>query len=208
MLMGKTLFTKLALDASWILNRLAHETATQIFGNEFNNNAHALSEELLLSWITPQDSVVDVGCGTGRWAFCMAKKAKSVLGVDYDPLSIQAAKDQNSKAEFRLMDVTQSLAELGTFDVALLSHVLEHVDDPVSLLQTIRKNSKRIIVEVPDQESNSLNWVRIRLDRNYYSDADHVREYTYHLLEQQLEAADWRIDNSFGKGGAIVVMAT
>jgi hypothetical protein len=57
-----------------------------------------------------------------------------------------------------------------SFDVGLLIHIIEHIDDPDFLLSSLQKLVNTLIVEVPDFESDSLNLVRLKLGSPYYSD--------------------------------------
>lgn len=83
-------------------------------------------------------------------------------------------------------DATKKIENLGKFDYVLLIHVLEHIDNPELLLMEVRGNCSKLVIEVPDHESNALNWTRRKLGRPYYSDADHVREYSLDLITKQL----------------------
>jgi Methyltransferase domain len=93
------------------------------------------------------------------------------------------------------------------FDIALLIYVLEHIENPDSLLQAISLIAPTLIIEVPDFESDALNLVRQTLDSPYYSDADHIREYTLDILHQQLERNGWQIDYSERLKGSILAIA-
>lgn len=96
---------------------------------------------------------------------------------------------------------------LEQFDFALLIHVLEHVEYPEQLLCELRINCKKLVIEVPDHESNPLNWVRIKMNQPYYTDADHVREYSIGLIRNQLKATGWKDTYLIQKGGAIFLLA-
>ena len=46
--------------------------------------------------VNPQSSIIDVGCGTGRFEFTLADKCKSVLGIDISERNIIRARHQRS----------------------------------------------------------------------------------------------------------------
>lgn len=76
-------------------------------------------------------TVVDVGCGDGRFAREMALKfpGRSVLGVDYSPRAIALARAMNpdvANLAFLAADVAKAPPVTGA-DVAVLMEVLEHI---------------------------------------------------------------------------------
>lgn len=203
-LFGIKLTTRVFLNISWISSRLAFESSGQLFGDDFRNGALGLNTHKLLSLISENDTVLDVGCGTGRWSEIISAKAKKVVGIDYDPINIAIAISRGCDADFRLIDINTGIEHLGNFDVALLTHLLEHIDNPREILSSLRKICDSLIIEVPDRESNPLNWARINLKMEYYSDADHVREYSATELIEDLESTGWRIVEFQCKGGSII----
>jgi 2-polyprenyl-3-methyl-5-hydroxy-6-metoxy-1,4-benzoquinol methylase len=201
---GINLTTRLLLNISWISGRLAFETCGQVFGDEFRNGALGLNSDNLLSLISRSDSVLDVGCGTGRWSEIVAEKAKKVVGIDYDSTNIAIANGRGCNAEFKLLDINDGMKDLGKFNVAILIHLLEHIDNPQVLLASLRSNCESLIIEVPDRDSNPLNWARIKMGLDYYTDADHVREYSVGELREDLEKSGWHEFDYQCVGGSII----
>ena len=79
--------------------------------------------------------VLDVGCGMGRNPYWMAKAgAKSVLGVDLDPGSLAAAKQNLSVLDNARVEACSAYdldpAKLGTFDRVTCIGVLHHLAEP------------------------------------------------------------------------------
>ncbi len=56
------------------------------------------------------------------------------------------------------------------FDVVLLVHVLEHIDDAPALLKSLPPLARSLIVEVPDFEANPLNVLRHHFGLPYFGD--------------------------------------
>lgn len=72
----------------------------------------------------------------------------------------------------------------------ILSHVLEHIDDPQNFLNDISHISKNFFTEVPDYEANHLNLFRKQVNSDLvYSDADHVSEFDRKELVEILAGA-------------------
>jgi SAM-dependent methyltransferase len=103
----------------------------------------------------PDGALLDVGCGSGHYLDLMRALGWSrVVGVDIGSRAIRTATGSGLEAyEGELRSVQFPDA---TFDAVSMSHVLEHVDDPVALLQEVRRVTKpggRIAIVVPNLDS-------------------------------------------------------
>jgi SAM-dependent methyltransferase len=205
---GRKSALQLCLTASWLIRRFAYELSCDLYGHDFQQTALALTREDLQKWIPPGGSVIDIGCGNGRWARVAANYAQHVVGIDHDASNIEAARSMSSGSEIEYIigDVNTDLTDR-RFDTGLLIHLIEHIDDPDRLLRSLHKLVDTIIVEVPDFESDCLNLVRLELGSPFYTDGDHVREYTLPILKEQLERNGWKACASRHHGGAILVVA-
>jgi trans-aconitate methyltransferase len=60
----------------------------------------------LLDWLAvdPDETVVDLGCGTGELAARIAESGATVIGIDSDPEMIEAARERLPDAELRVAD--------------------------------------------------------------------------------------------------------
>jgi len=78
------------------------------------------------------DSILEIGCGTGKNTSLLARIGRKVLAVDFSPGMIAKAREkvQAENVTFSLMDITQPW-EFGeqSFDLIVCSLVLEHVQD-------------------------------------------------------------------------------
>lgn len=208
LVLGNKRTLRFFLSGSWLFWRLAFERSGQIYDSEFHNRTKALSEEFLAKCISKDDSLIDVGCGVGRWCRVAARYGRSVVGIDYSEDLINYARSNTDaeNIEYIVGDVTKDISNR-EFDLALLIHVIEHIEKPDDLLQSLRKIAKKIIVEVPDFESDPLNWVRLETNCPYYTDADHVREYTQTMLNSQLERNGWIVLENWKNGGSVLAVA-
>ena len=207
-IIGPERMLRLFLNGSWLWWRLAYEISARAYGDVFYVRGRALDEDLLRSLIPEGASFLDVGCGFGEWSRIAAKYARHVVGIDFDSSKIERARsltvDEN--VEYRIGDLTSELGDR-MFDVALLSHVIEHVSDADALLSELRGVASNIIVEVPDFENDPLNWVRAKQNCPFYTDGDHVREYTMATLSDQLERNGWRATEIKRRHGMLLAVA-
>jgi SAM-dependent methyltransferase len=79
--------------------------------------------ELLTAGMAPGASVLDLGCGPGRYAQKLADDGFDVTGVDFNSASIEYAR-QNARGRLRYLeaDYTQDLPA-GPFDLAILVYL-------------------------------------------------------------------------------------
>ena len=168
------------LDTEWIFERLCYEQATMHYGIE-NAPWRKSAVQFLSGVIKPDDAVLDLGCGYGAVSHAVSLMARKVVGVDYNINSINRARAQYQKEnlQFEHEDALRYLSRSGEkFDVLILTHVLEHLDDPKKFLLTYASYFRNIFIEVPDFDRTFLN--HFRQDMNsaqIYTDSDHVTEF-------------------------------
>jgi SAM-dependent methyltransferase len=126
-------------------------------------------------------SVAEIGCGTGSVLRMLHSMnfAHKYCCVDLSPSAVSFARD--SCSAFTSLAVASTADALpfpdGAFDLTILSHVIEHLDNPLSALSESSRVARFIVVEVPTEKVFS-NFVRTRiLHRPYPSlaSAGHVQ---------------------------------
>lgn len=112
----------------------------------YNRVIHSCQRLALEPWlrVRPGTSVLDVGCGVGRWSRELASRGAQVTGIDLSPTMIAQAKQRAAAqgvAE-RCRFLVQDLALLDTgqrFDLVLGVTVLQHILDPQALRSALRR---------------------------------------------------------------------
>lgn len=182
---------KLFLNLTWIFNRLSHEAAFKVY-NHSNNPSRLKTLDFIFKYLDNTSNVLDLGCKEGELSYAIAQKAKSVTGVDYDGISIEIAKNkfQKPNLSFENTEAIEFLSKNNThFEVLILSHILEHLDNPKEFLLSFKKYFKYIFIEVPDFDNSYLNIFRSDLNLNLiYSDDDHITEFDRDELKSLIES--------------------
>ena len=191
----KTKF-KLFLNLEWLFDRFAQEASFDYYPLKehlFRTN----NQTFILDFIQPQHSVLDLGCGLGFVSFYISEKAAKVVGIDYNKADIARAKSlfQRDNLEYRCEDALQFLQNNGeTFDILILSHILEHIEEPEAFLAKFKEFFQYIFIELPDFDKTLLNHFRKDLDMPYiYTDNDHVVEFDRVELKALLKRCGMKV---------------
>ncbi|RMB63524.1 class I SAM-dependent methyltransferase [Dokdonia sinensis] len=126
--------------------------------------------KLINSYLKNKNSLIDIGAGTGDFAFYMSKDKWEVLGIEPD-------KNARALAEKKGVITQPDLPTANTkYDCITLWHVLEHVYDLEKQIEWIKKhltNSGYCFVAVPNFESHDANhygeyWAAYDVPRHLY----------------------------------------
>lgn len=159
---------------------------------------HRLTQyhKFFIDRIEPGERVVDVGCGIGIVAFLLVQAGADVTGIDVDETSIQRAKKRfrHDNLHFVSGDVTQALPD-EHFDVVVMSNLLEHIKNRVTLIKTLQgKYSPRIfLIRVPMINTHWMVPLKGELGLPYFSDSTHFTEYTTESFISEIQEAGLQV---------------
>jgi ubiquinone biosynthesis O-methyltransferase len=102
-------------------------------------------------------NILDVGCGSGLlMTLPLGELGYNILGIDLDTTSIEFAKGQNLfKSVCFEVNAIENITE--KYDIILACEILEHLEDPVKFLNTLKlqlKTTGIIILTTP----NGYGW--------------------------------------------------
>jgi ubiquinone/menaquinone biosynthesis C-methylase UbiE len=113
-------------------------------------------------------SVLDVGCGVGRWSLRLAKGGSLVTGVDLSPMMIDLARKSAALEQLPVEFLVADVAELAlgkSFDAIFSVTMLQHVMDDRrfhlavhNLARHLLPNGKLVLLEVaPERPTSACN---------------------------------------------------
>ena len=154
----------------WVIN----ERALAYGKGEHPKHRLMRYHEFFIERIVNGQSVLDVGCGYGAVArsIACALPQSTVIGMDLsDPRLAQAsAADNPSNLSFVKGDATHEVPS-GSWDVLILSNVLEHISDRIVFLKGLQKTSRATcyLIREPMFERDWQMPLRREIGVNYYS---------------------------------------
>lgn len=120
----------------------------------------------------PKGKLLDVGCGSGNMLKIAKQLGWDVMGLEIDPNAVKAAQALGLnvvQGDYRkLNELAQS------FDCIICSHVLEHVHNPLELLDLLQKALKHggtLLLSLPNAKSHvreqfGANWRGLEAPRH------------------------------------------
>lgn len=204
---------KILLNSVWALWRLSWEQ-TNIYEARLkstgkidilrpSNVADAISDVLIAY------RVCDFGGGAGDISEALLKLGCEVVYCDTNKVLEKSMLLRfGDNPRFSVADSEQVLSgDQGKFDLIILSHVLEHIENPTDFLKTMATTTNQIHIEVPDLSSDPLNYIRVKLGLPVYKDDDHVIEMSLDYLSNLIQNSNYSIESIVSRDACLVARA-
>lgn len=158
-----------------------------------SKHRHTRYHDFFVARITPDSSVIDIGCGNGMMSHAIATRCGAkVLAIDLDPENIARAKLQfpHNQIEYRVCDVLKE-PPTGSCDVIVLSNVLEHLPGRASFLRRLAESFRpvKFLIRVPLFERDWIVPLKQELGIEWRSDPTHETEYSQESFRQEMGEA-------------------
>jgi len=208
---GKSLLREFLLTDHTTRRQFLARFSTEVFDGVHPKNIFHYRHEFFLDNVEKDEVVVDIACGTGKILFEISKSIEKGIGIDIDSRNLDICKNRHNapnlkfiEADVLNVDYAKMVCAEG-ITTAILSHILEHIDDvPLFLAQL---NISKLLICVPSVE-NWLCQLRIYLGLPYLTDSTHYREYSRDMLVTHLSSAGYRIRSmGFNSEGEITCLA-
>ena len=171
---------RLFLLLEWIFRRLSYEESGNFIEDAYQPNV-LNTQHFILPLLRSHFSVLDVGCASGVHSQFIARHVASVVGIDYSSEMIESCKERSirSNVEYQLVEAESFLRSGNSkFDLIVLGHILEHLDEPVQFLVLVASRCNYAYIEVPDFDYCVTNRYRQMVGSRFqYSDNDHRYEW-------------------------------
>jgi len=150
-------------------------------------------------------SVLDVGCATGALLAFLRGRGWRVTGVEISPSADYAQNER--KLDVRNRPLEENNFSQGNFDVVLASHLIEHLNDPLSFLtetNRILKDDGYVFISTPN-----ISGFQARLFGGAWRSAifDHLYLFSVRTLKAMLERTGFKVEKVSTWGGLAAGLA-
>jgi len=180
------------------VERLINERAMAYGHGEHPKHRLTRYHDFFVDRIPDGSRVLDIGCGYGSVARSIANRVKDavVTGIDMDEPRLTQARqaDNPGNLTFVLGDALVDLPP-DRWDVVVLSNVLEHIDERVRFLQSLRTRVEPalLLLRVPLYERSWQIPMRDELGVPYFSDSTHFIEHRLAQFDDEIRAGGYRV---------------
>jgi SAM-dependent methyltransferase len=119
-------------------------------------------------------NTLEVGCGDGALLCELHRRGfgGTLAGVEIAQAAVDIARRRTEISSVELYDGLHLPVADGTYELGVLSHVLEHVHDPAALLREVSRACRAVVVEVPLE----ANWSARRAGkREHAAEVGHLQ---------------------------------
>jgi len=96
-------------------------------------------------------SILEIGCSTGYGCQFLPDNY-TYMGIDYDPIIIQVAKEQEWRANCEFVNVDINKIGIDHYDTIIAFEVIEHLDNGLEIVEMLKRHCKRLLITVPHNE--------------------------------------------------------
>ena len=161
------------------------------------------SHSMAINAVSNNSKILDLGCNEGYIGKELKKKGCYITGIDRNTI-----KDKRNIDNFIKLDLNriEEFPIIDKFDYILILDVIEHLNNPESLLDKVRENSKlkcpTVIITVPNI---AFFFTRFQLLFSHFNygkqgilDLTHRRLFTFGSIKKLCEASGYKIKKIVG----------
>lgn len=196
----------LGLDSR--LYEMQGPAAKEYGGGVHTKHKHMKYYEFFTRNLQPGMKVIDIGSGNGLLDMRLVENIDGleVVGLEINPDNVAQARNLHSHPRIKFIqgDVNEFEPE-GSFDVVILSNVLEHFPNRVELLKRLieKTEAHTFLIRVPSFERDWRVPLKRELGIEHRLDPTHFVEYTSAQFEAEVSEANLIIDSLSTQWGEI-----
>ena len=96
-------------------------------------------------------NILEIGCSTGYGSQFLPNDIK-YLGLDYDPVIIQVAQEQQWNENISFVSADINTYPLQQYDTIIAFELIEHLDNGLEIAQKLKNHCKRLLLTTPHNE--------------------------------------------------------
>jgi 2-polyprenyl-3-methyl-5-hydroxy-6-metoxy-1,4-benzoquinol methylase len=131
--------------------------------------------------LTKVESILDLGCGEGFVIGYLRNHNNNLRfeGLDINKEAINMAKKLNPDVNFVICNLYKLQYNENSFDLVMLTEVLEHLEDPEKVMNVVKKiSNKHFILSVPWEPLFSIsNLLRGKNILKWGNDPEHINKW-------------------------------
>lgn len=145
-------------------------------------------------------SVVEIGCGDGAVAQRLSELGfySTYRGYDLSASGIDECRQRDIPgADFQLVAGDRIPLDDDACDVVVMTHVVEHLENPRGLIMEARRIATELIVEVPME-------LNVRLPKDYdWRPVGHINKYNRVTIRQLVQTCGYDVEEQFTTNPAL-----
>lgn len=178
----------------------------QFYNNSWYDGKDKIEKRypVILKMIGSHNKVLDVGCGTGFLSLLMKNQDNDVYGIDISEVALRKAELKGIKVKREDVENTLPFDD-NIFDIVICSEVIEHLFNPMYLLEEIRRVLKPdgyIVLSTPNvayflrriallfgKFPEEVKWARTSNTNEW----EHIRFFTFTSLIRVIESTGFSL---------------
>ena len=134
------------------------------------------------------DNVLDIGCGNGEFLNIYKKFGKKTFFTEFGEDLIYQLKQKHEFIESEMKPVSKK-----KFDLVILSEVIEHTNDPKSLINSISKlQNKNGLIYITTPNYNCLESKILKSNYGIFTYPEHLSYFTIKTLDNLLKQKGYK----------------
>jgi 2-polyprenyl-3-methyl-5-hydroxy-6-metoxy-1,4-benzoquinol methylase len=147
--------------------------------------------------LTPSSKVLEVGAGAGQFLTHIKSDVKTAHAIELDKECCTFLKNKMGiEADSEFLENSRFANE--QYDVVCAFQVMEHVEDPIVFLKSLKKVTRpngEIFIEVPNLRDALLSVWDVQSHRKFFYHSAHLHYFTENTLKKIAQNAGFNIEN-------------